>query len=67
MPTSSSPGRLPVIDLLRGLALLAMALYHFSWDLRFLGFVDWDLVGDAGWTVKAYRGWLLRSLGAALA
>ena len=25
------------------------------------------LVGDAGWTVKAYRGWLLRSLAAALA
>ena len=25
------------------------------------------LVGEAGWTVKAYRGWLLRSLSAALA
>jgi uncharacterized membrane protein len=54
MPTSPRPGRLPVVDLLRGLALLAMALYHFSWDLRFLGFVDWDLVGAAGWIAARY-------------
>ncbi|WP_395676946.1 DUF1624 domain-containing protein [Inquilinus sp.] len=54
MSTSSRPGRLPVIDLLRGLALLAMALYHFSWDLKFFGFVDWDLVGGAGWIAARY-------------
>lgn len=54
MPNSPRPGRLPVIDLLRGLALLAMALYHFSWDLRFLGFVDWDLVGGTGWIAARY-------------
>lgn len=58
MPTPQSPGprpgRLPVIDLFRGLALLAMALYHLSWDLKFFGFVDWDLQGDAGWIAARY-------------
>lgn len=54
MPTPPPPGRLPVIDLLRGLALLAMALYHLSWDLRFFGFVDWDLVGGTGWIAARY-------------
>ena len=54
MPIPAPPGRLPVIDLLRGLALLAMALYHLSWDLRFFGFVDWDLAGGTGWIAARY-------------
>ncbi|WP_225768138.1 heparan-alpha-glucosaminide N-acetyltransferase [Inquilinus sp. Marseille-Q2685] len=54
MTPSARPGRLPVIDLLRGLALLAMALYHLSWDLTFFRFVDWDLQGDAGWIAARY-------------
>ncbi|TSD86698.1 DUF1624 domain-containing protein [Mycobacterium sp. KBS0706] len=54
MPTPAPAGRLPVIDLLRGLALLAMALYHLSWDLRYFGFVDWDLQGGAGWIAARY-------------
>ncbi|WP_052120551.1 heparan-alpha-glucosaminide N-acetyltransferase [Inquilinus limosus] len=54
MPASQRPGRLPVVDLLRGLALLAMALYHLSWDLKFFRFVDWDLAGGAGWVAARY-------------
>ncbi|MGK9165640.1 DUF1624 domain-containing protein [Inquilinus limosus] len=54
MPTPSRSGRLPVIDLLRGLALLAMALYHLSWDLRFFRFVDWDLQDGTGWIAARY-------------
>ncbi|MGO1076552.1 DUF1624 domain-containing protein [Inquilinus sp. CA228] len=54
MTTSERPGRLPAVDLLRGLALLAMALYHLSWDLRFFGFVDWDLAGGTGWIAARY-------------
>lgn len=32
--------RIEVIDALRGLALVAMATYHFSWDLEFFGYLD---------------------------
>lgn len=54
MALPTRPGRLPALDLLRGLALVAMALYHFSWDLRFFGFVDWDLQGGTGWRISRY-------------
>lgn len=33
-------GRLQVIDLARAIALLAMASYHFSWDLEFFGYLE---------------------------
>jgi uncharacterized membrane protein len=33
-------GRLDVVDVARGLALLAMAAYHFTWDLAFFGVLD---------------------------
>ncbi|WP_280953987.1 heparan-alpha-glucosaminide N-acetyltransferase [Methylobacterium sp. 17Sr1-1] len=35
-PSAAPPRRLAVIDLARGTALLAMALYHLTWDLGFL-------------------------------
>lgn len=68
MPTPSRPGRLPVLDLLRGLALLAMALYHFSWDLRFFRFVDWDLQSGPEWIAARYliAGCFLALVGAGL-
>jgi uncharacterized membrane protein len=44
LPQSENPAiRLPrvtLIDSLRGLALIAMATYHFTWDLEFFGYVD---------------------------
>lgn len=33
-------GRIDLIDTLRGVALIAMATYHFSWDLEFFGYLD---------------------------
>lgn len=40
-PSSPSPaGRIHVLDLARGLALFAMASYHFSWDLEFFGYLE---------------------------
>ncbi|MGB7285320.1 MAG: heparan-alpha-glucosaminide N-acetyltransferase [Salaquimonas sp.] len=33
------PSRLAVLDLTRGLALVAMTLFHFGWDLEMFGFV----------------------------
>ncbi len=37
-PAPSRP-RLPALDAARGLALIAMATYHFSWDLEFFGYL----------------------------
>jgi uncharacterized membrane protein len=39
VPTSP---RLPGIDILRGVALLAMASYHFTWDLRLFDLIATD-------------------------
>ncbi|MBN9673567.1 heparan-alpha-glucosaminide N-acetyltransferase [Roseibium aggregatum] len=44
-----TPKRLAVLDLVRGLAVVAMAVYHFSWDLSWFGFVDWPVSQGAGW------------------
>ncbi len=46
-------GRLILADVARGLALLAMAIYHFSWDLSWFGVVGWDVDGDADWRLFA--------------
>lgn len=32
--------RLAAIDVARGVALVAMAVYHFSWDLQFFGYLE---------------------------
>jgi uncharacterized membrane protein len=42
-------GRLDVFDIVRGLALLAMAVYHFSWDLSWFSLVDWQVARDPAW------------------
>ncbi|WP_337270984.1 heparan-alpha-glucosaminide N-acetyltransferase [Oryzifoliimicrobium ureilyticus] len=36
---STRPPRIGLIDTLRGVALIAMASYHFSWDLEFMGYL----------------------------
>lgn len=42
--------RVPLIDLARGIALLAMFIYHLAWDLRFFGYVNVDIVGSPFWS-----------------
>lgn len=37
------------MDVARGVALLAMFVYHFAFDLVHFGFVGWDVVGDPRW------------------
>lgn len=39
-PTGERAPRILLIDTLRGVALIAMATYHFTWDLEFFGYVD---------------------------
>lgn len=37
---SPYPARLPVIDLARGVALVAMTIFHFGWDLEMFGIAE---------------------------
>lgn len=46
-------GRIWVIDALRGVALIAMATYHFSWDLEYFGYLEAGTVGAGGFKLYA--------------
>lgn len=46
-------GRLLGIDLARGAALLAMAIYHGAWDASHLGLTSVDVVNHPGWRLFA--------------
>ncbi len=45
--------RLPLIDVVRGILLLAMASYHFSWDLANVRLVGWGVAFDPLWRAYA--------------
>ncbi len=47
------PQRLPLIDVARGILLLAMASYHFSWDLANVRLVSWGVATDPLWRAYA--------------
>ncbi|KZL21582.1 hypothetical protein PsAD2_00881 [Pseudovibrio axinellae] len=49
MPQKTLSDRLILADFARGLALLAMAIYHLSWDLSWFGIVGWDVAGAPEW------------------
>ncbi|MBS9720565.1 DUF1624 domain-containing protein [Tianweitania sp. BSSL-BM11] len=49
-PASS---RIRAIDVARGIALVAMAIYHFTWDLEFFGYVEPGLTAFGGWKIFA--------------
>ncbi len=53
MQRNSLSGRLILADVARGLALLAMAIYHFSWDLSWFDVVTWDVTGAPEWRLFA--------------
>lgn len=52
-PDDLTPGksRYQLLDLLRGLALVAMAVFHFGWDLYYFGWSRVDVTTDPGWTL----------------
>ena len=57
-PASPAPNapklpRIEAIDLARAIALIAMAIYHFTWDLEFFGYVEPGLTGHGGWKLFA--------------
>ena len=41
--------RWDVIDLARGVAILAMIVYHFGWDLSFLQLIETNLIALPAW------------------
>lgn len=45
--------RIEAIDIARGVALLAMAIYHFAWDLEFFGYAHPGLTAVGGWKLFA--------------
>lgn len=50
---ASASRRIAAIDIARGAALLAMAAYHFSWDLASVRLVDWPVASAAPWRAFA--------------
>jgi uncharacterized membrane protein len=49
----TSGPRAAVLDAARGIAVIAMVIYHFSWDLSHFGYIDADVAFDAGWRLFA--------------
>jgi len=58
MTDAAPSSRIDWIDIARGVALIAMAVYHFSWDLEFFGYLD---PGTAG---SGPLKWFARSIAA---
>lgn len=46
-------GRLILLDVVRGVALVAMAIYHFVWDLEFFGYVEPGTASTGAWKLFA--------------
>ena len=51
--TAVQPKRIAAIDAARGIALLAMAVYHFAWDLEFFGYAPPGMTAEGGWRIFA--------------
>jgi uncharacterized membrane protein len=45
--------RLPIIDIVRGVAIVAMAVYHLFWDLSYFRFIAADVGFDPAWVAVA--------------
>lgn len=41
--------RIPLVDLARGVALMAMVVFHFAYDLSYFGLIDVDVPSEPGW------------------
>ncbi len=46
---ASPPLRLGWLDVARGVAVIAMVIYHFAWDLSHFGLVETDIGLDPAW------------------
>lgn len=68
MTEARKAGRIEWIDLARGGALVAMAVYHFSWDLEFFGYLDPGTAGTGPlkWFARAIASSFLLLVGVSL-
>jgi uncharacterized membrane protein len=46
---SARPPRWQLLDILRGVAILAMIVFHVAWDLYYFGYSNVDVTSDPGW------------------
>lgn len=53
MNEARTPRRIAVLDVVRGVALVAMAIFHGAWDVSFLRLVRFDPGESLGWTLFA--------------
>src|SRR5690606_25423017 len=52
-PSPTARTRIELVDVARGLALVAMAIYHFVWDLDYFGYIDPGTSSTGGWRIFA--------------
>lgn len=45
------PPRYQLLDILRGLAILAMIVFHVAWDLYYFGYSNVDVTSNLGWVI----------------
>jgi len=52
-PAPRESSRLAIVDIARGVALLAMFVYHFAYDLSMFRLIETDIVAEPGWRLFA--------------
>jgi uncharacterized membrane protein len=55
-PQAIASRRWDAIDVARGIAIAAMVVYHFSWDLSYLKLIETNIIVEPGWK------WFARSI-----
>ncbi|MGL4323863.1 MAG: DUF1624 domain-containing protein [Beijerinckiaceae bacterium] len=50
---TGKPARWLLLDVMRGIAVVAMIIYHFTWDLSFFRYISADVATSPGWSLFA--------------